>query len=633
MFKKILCFLLFFIVACKDKNKQQLSPQLKNDEQSVVRLFDATVTQKISRTDSLQKVISNIDSLAVTAPSVIVMREIIKANFSRRSGHFTAAEVYFRRARELHNNRDSLSFYIFYGLGSTYKSIGNFPEGVRNLYQAVAIGEQLKDTLKITQAYSSLSQLQAEKGDMSAARITVNKIFSILQDKTYLPPYLNAMHTLANIEGQTGNINEAMKLDFRGIALADSIGDQMSKVMFQDNLARCYLMQKNYNKARYYFNNNQQIEKPFNNPGWNADTEINLAEVETNDGNYALAENHLNKAVEIFSENSQLVNILKAYIVYDMLYQKQGKWQKALEAKKKYQEVYANSINAKSEQSYVEFNALFETQQKEKKISEMKLQVAQADLRAKQKNVLLLVLLSVVAIVLMLFRSHRVKSKLESQQLLLENELLQEQTLNVAQEQRLQISRDLHDSLGAQLTFVNTVLDGIKKSNASIDESLKSRINTVSEFSENAVRELKNTLWVMNSKEINISDLKFRIANYINSAAEAKEEVRFKFSFETFDNRQIQSKTAMNIFRVIQEIVSNAIKYSNASEVSVSLHQNDGELLIDVSDNGVGFDIDAMKTKSFGLNNIYKRVSDMQGTVELVSEKGLGTQYKIKCLL
>ena len=306
MFKKILCFLLFFIVACKDKNKQQLSPQLKNDEQSVVRLFDATVTQKISRTDSLQKVISNIDSLAVTAPSVIVMREIIKANFSRRSGHFTAAEVYFRRARELHNNRDSLSFYIFYGLGSTYKSIGNFPEGVRNLYQAVAIGEQLKDTLKITQAYSSLSQLQAEKGDMSAARITVNKIFSILQDKTYLPPYLNAMHTLANIEGQTGNINEAMKLDFRGIALADSIGDQMSKVMFQDNLARCYLMQKNYNKARYYFNNNQQIEKPFNNPGWNADTEINLAEVETNDGNYALAENHLNKAVEIFSENCRI---------------------------------------------------------------------------------------------------------------------------------------------------------------------------------------------------------------------------------------------------------------------------------------------------------------------------------------
>ena len=45
------------------------------------------------------------------------------------------------------------------------------------------------------------------------------------------------------------------------------------------------------------------------------------------------------------------------------------------------------------------------------------------------------------------------------------------------------------------------------------------------------------------------------------------------------------------------------------------------------------FDIDAMKTKSFGLNNIYKRVSDMQGTVELISEKGLGTQYKIKCLL
>ena len=54
--------------------------------------------------------------------------------------------------------------------------------------------------------------------------------------------------------------------------------------------------------------NNQQIEKPFNNPGWNADTEINLAEVETNDGNYALAEAHLDNAVKIFSENKQLIN-------------------------------------------------------------------------------------------------------------------------------------------------------------------------------------------------------------------------------------------------------------------------------------------------------------------------------------
>ncbi|HQW49768.1 MAG TPA: tetratricopeptide repeat protein [Bacteroidia bacterium] len=625
--------MLIFIVSCKNSNDQQTIQQLTNDEKSIVQLFDATVIQKVSRTDSLQKIISGIDSLTITTPSVIVMREVVKANFSRRSGHFTTAEVYFKRAKELHNGRDSLSYYIYYGLGSTYKSIGNFPEGSRNLYQAVAIGEQLKDTLKITQAYSNLSQLQAEKGDYDDARKTLNKIFSILRGNTYMPSYLNAMHTLANIEGQTGNIKEAMKLDVRGIAIADSLGDQIIKVMYQDNLARCYLAQDSFERARYYFKNNQQIEKPFNNPGWNADTEINLAEVETNDGNYALAEAHLDNAVKIFSENKQLINTLKAYTVYELLYQKQGKWQKALEVNQKYQEVYANSINEKSEQSYAEFNTLFETQQKEKKISEMKLQVAQADLRAKQKNVLLLILLSVVAIVLMLFRNHRVKSKLESQQLLLENNLLQEKALNVAQEQRLQISRDLHDSLGAQLTFVNSVLDGIKKSTTSIDESLKSKIETVSEFSENAVTELKNTLWVMNLKSINVSDLKFRIANYINSAAEAKEEIRFHFNFEIADDIQIQTKSAMNIFRVIQEIVNNAIKYSHASEVSISIHQNKNELLIDVRDNGVGFDVDEMRTKSFGLNNIYNRVSDLKGTVDLVSGEDLGTQYKIKCLL
>ena len=82
-FKKVVFFLLIFIVSCKNSNDQQTIQQLTNDEKSIVQLFDATVIQKVSRTDSLQKIISGIDSLTITTPSVIVMWEVVKANLCR----------------------------------------------------------------------------------------------------------------------------------------------------------------------------------------------------------------------------------------------------------------------------------------------------------------------------------------------------------------------------------------------------------------------------------------------------------------------------------------------------------------------------------------------------------------------
>lgn len=198
------------------------------------------------------------------------------------------------------------------------------------------------------------------------------------------------------------------------------------------------------------------------------------------------------------------------------------------------------------------------------------------------------------------------------------------------QEQRLEIARDLHDSLGAQLTFIASVSDGIKRNAATGNEHLRNKADTLTDFTENAISELKNALWVLNTEVIRLEDLKNKLLNFVKAAGEAREEVRFHFEFSLEENLPVDSKWAVNLFRMVQEIINNAAKYAQAEDVWIKAVQSAGTLRLEIKDNGIGFDRMVVKGKSFGLSNLQQRVQTMNGKFQVESEKGKGTHYFIE---
>lgn len=271
-------------------------------------------------------------------------------------------------------------------------------------------------------------------------------------------------------------------------------------------------------------------------------------------------------------------------------------------------------INEKSEQAFAQYNLLFETEKKEKEIAETKL-------KSKQKNIWLILLTGGLLIGLVIYRSQRNKSKHKQHQLLLENRLLQEEAQIQMQQQRLEISRDLHDSLGSQLTLMNTVLDSIK-ADSRLDEKTNNKIRKLSDFSEDSISELKSVLWVLNTNEIRMKDLKYKLLNLIKNAGEAKEDIQFLLNMNVDENEPLSGKQAINIYRVVQEIINNAIKYSEAEVININLFEENTALCLNISDNGKGFDLETEKSKSFGLNNIQHRIEEIGGCVKISSSGG-----------
>jgi two-component system, NarL family, sensor kinase len=98
-----------------------------------------------------------------------------------------------------------------------------------------------------------------------------------------------------------------------------------------------------------------------------------------------------------------------------------------------------------------------------------------------------------------------------------------------------------------------------------------------------------------------------------------------------FDDNRLEYAIEINLYRIIQELISNILKHSKASEVSIQLLKKVARLNIVVEDNGIGFDIDQIKNKKgMGLKNIESRVDSLKGEFNIDSGKGAGTTITIE---
>ncbi|NNE78626.1 MAG: two-component sensor histidine kinase, partial [Pricia sp.] len=88
------------------------------------------------------------------------------------------------------------------------------------------------------------------------------------------------------------------------------------------------------------------------------------------------------------------------------------------------------------------------------------------------------------------------------------------------------------------------------------------------------------------------------------------------------------SLQGINIYRIIQEAMNNSLKYANASEIGVNFDIKDGFYQLNITDNGVGFNLDEVEIGN-GLDNLKKRAGDLNGTLLIDSKKPEGTKILV----
>ncbi len=344
--------------------------------------------------------------------------------------------------------------------------------------------------------------------------------------------------------------------------------------------------------------------------------------------------NFANKSIEIAKKVNYNPGIAKNYNLLISFYKNKGDYKNALEFSQKYQSVYKSLINDRKEVAAAEFKTIYETEKKEKELLISKTKIAESELKIKKKNtqfqILSLISLALIAIGYLIYRQQKLKNKQQEQEFQLKSAIKEIENQNQLQEQRLSISRDLHDNIGAQLTFVISSVDNLKFGNKITDTKINNQLTKISDFTKATIIELRDTIWAMNKDEFSFEDLRSRIFNFIEKAKIAKENIDFEFKIdEKLAEIKLSSFIGISIYRTIQEALNNAIKYSNANKICVDVKSFSDKIQIEIHDNGKGFDIENTDFGN-GLHNMKKRIEEIDGTFEINSLIERGTKIRLE---
>lgn len=195
------------------------------------------------------------------------------------------------------------------------------------------------------------------------------------------------------------------------------------------------------------------------------------------------------------------------------------------------------------------------------------------------------------------------------------------------EEERKRIAREVHDELGQVLTAIRmdvTWLD-MKFSKQNIELQTKTQaMNTLLDRAGRSVRNIVSNLRPMALDVGLVSALDWLCKDFSQRTSGA-------YVLDAKDDcAALDEQSVVALFRIAQELLTNATRHSGASEVSVVLHSYNDELYLSVSDNGAGFDyVEHGAYTSFGLLGIRERVLALGGTVEFVTAPQQGTHVNV----
>ncbi|MEW7292598.1 sensor histidine kinase [Aquimarina sp. 2304DJ70-9] len=291
-----------------------------------------------------------------------------------------------------------------------------------------------------------------------------------------------------------------------------------------------------------------------------------------------------------------------------------------------------------------EIQTKYQTAEKEKKIIQLLNTNLKTEVKQRRTRNQLIASISLLAlgsiITLLIYKNTRRKQRIAEQQreieiqktekLLKEQELASIDAMIAGQEkERQRLANDLHDNLGSTLATVKLHFQHLKNNKDNSEtKNITELYNKTDNLLEEAYQKVRTIAHEKNSgvmaKQGLLPAIK-KLAKKVSNSNELLVEVQ-DYGLE----KRLDNTLEITIFRMIQELITNIIKHAHATEIHISLTNHDSLLNIIVEDNGKGFDAKVLPEKDgMGLATIEKRVEHLEGTFEIDSTLGKGTNIII----
>jgi len=550
----------------------------------------------------IQHAKSNKDSLVLSKAYLELGKKYQDESFLETS------ELYLDSVFNFINNNNTIEYQ--YILSNTLTTKGNLLK--RQGFTEEAI-KYFQESLIIAQKNNFFKYIIFNQNNIGALLLDEDKPrkASAYFIKNLKNPYIKNFHTVITLSNL--NLAECYKrnqqIDSTRICLqiAEEHASNNPALLIHVYLSKAELALKyqDYNKANTF------IDKSFRIDSLEYDTYIYKGYAELLQGNYNNSTKNYYIALEIIKDKSFFQKIPEIYDSLSKVYQAQGKYKEANEYLLKSINL-SDSLNAVDRKfKLTSIQKKYKIRKKELKIINQKEKIKDEIIKMKRSNILMIISAIILFILFIILFGRNQKQQQAHKMAVIEK----------INSERNRIARDLHDNLGAHLSFIISSIDNILFAKNLNHQMLISKIKEVKEFAAETTSLFRDTTWALNKDVFTVEDFINRLEIFINRIKKSNPGIKVYLINQINTNLVVNPVESLNIFRILQEAINNSVKYSKADKTAVFFEENDTHYIFKIIDHGIGFDQEK-NSIGYGLKNMKRRISELGGTIAINSENG-----------
>lgn len=516
------------------------------------------------------------------------------------------------------------------GLSSYYRIVEKYDSAVVASLKSIAIQEELKkyrgiaiSCMNLAMIYQQLKlpEKQKEYVEKGLANAKLSKENDIL-----MMAYLQKSSYYAEI-------NEFAKAKI----YVDSASVYYSE-NYEFSRRQNYLLLKanafqninQYDSAIYYFQKSRDNGEKAGSRWNTAEPLMQIGYIYLQQKNYGEAEKYLKMGLEIAEADSILTFMKEGYGTLSDVHAATGNYKEAFENLQKHHAI-KDSIQSEDRKEFaLDLEKKYET---EKKDSQLKLQDLEIKKRKGFNHAIAGLTFTLLVIFLLVYRNFKNRRRLQEKrinQLETEKQLLAtEAVLKGEEQERTRLAKDLHDGLGGLLSGIKYSLNTMKENLIMTPENAQSFERSI-DMLDSSIQEMRRVAHNLMPENLLKFGLDVALRDFC-SAIYGTGILNLKYQSYGFENESFDQSFSISVYRIIQELVTNIVKHANAGIAHVQLTYSNKTLLIDVEDDGKGFDVSNLKSqKGIGWSNINSRLEYLNGKLDIQSLPDKGTSIHIE---
>ncbi|RLD65242.1 MAG: hypothetical protein DRI84_07210 [Bacteroidetes bacterium] len=573
--------------------------------------------------------------------------------------NYDSSLFYYNKGLEFFSNVDTSKitrpkeYYLAQinnNIGSLYLNKGEYERAIEYYYDALSLFEAYGSKLEQIIIHINLGTIYLFQKEYNKAILEYEKALIILDesDNKWISRRASVFTNMGSCYKANGKLDTAMQYYSKAMEIRKEIGPQTTIAGLNDNIGNIHKAKEDYVAALSNYQTALKIREKIGSKRGLASSygSIGLLYVKMNKNREAIP--YLKQAIEISDSNSFVEISLACLEGLSIAYKNLGDYKRSLEVYISFREMNDSIHNIELESKLNLYKEKYEAEKKDRQIQKLEEEQLIAELAserqkavvAKQQfisNSLAIVAVLLLIILFIIYRYFKMKQRADRELLLKNEQINQQKTLDLMKEQevstiksymegqekeRSRIAGDLHDRLGSLLSTVKLHFSSLEQNIDQSEESIKSFEYALSllDSSVEEVRSVSRNLTKGVLTQFGLFAAVESMRDAINSARKVKMNI-----IRSGTEARLKADVEINLFRIIQELVTNVIRHAKTDEIFVQFVGSNDRLNIIIEDHGIGFDTKNTKSKGIGLSNLKDRVELIGGEFSIDSEIGEGT--------